>query len=100
MMAVPEEKRDVKDGVVQAGRWQARYDEIPRLVESASMKLIAAAISEAFSEAASAEQWKYGRIEGPRRCALLRAVAAVLWRAGLCWQLVFDAVQAIGSSRS
>jgi hypothetical protein len=37
--SVPEALRDVKDGVVQAGRWQSRYDDIPRAVSTARMKL-------------------------------------------------------------
>ena len=43
MEIVPVEKRDVKGGVSEAGRWQARVDEIPRLVSSATEKLDAEA---------------------------------------------------------
>ncbi|MBS7790082.1 DUF3987 domain-containing protein [Roseococcus sp. SDR] len=39
MNAVPPESRDLKDGSFQAGRWQARYDDIPRAVSSARAKL-------------------------------------------------------------
>lgn len=39
MQAVPEAIRDLKDGVAQAGRWQARYDDIPRAVRTARDKV-------------------------------------------------------------
>ena len=39
MQAVPEPARDDKEGTVQAGRWQARYDDIPRAVSTARGKL-------------------------------------------------------------
>jgi hypothetical protein len=39
MRAVPEEWRDRKDGKALPGRWQARYDGIPRAVSTARAKL-------------------------------------------------------------
>jgi hypothetical protein len=39
MDAVPADKRDVKDGVVQPLRWQARYDDIPRAVRTARTEI-------------------------------------------------------------
>ena len=39
MQAVPDAARDVKDGTAQPGRWQARYDDIPRAVSTARAKL-------------------------------------------------------------
>ncbi|WP_237214207.1 DUF3987 domain-containing protein [Falsiroseomonas oryziterrae] len=39
MLAVPERERDVKDGAPSPGRWQARFDGIPRAVSSARAKL-------------------------------------------------------------
>ena len=39
MDAVPGEVRDLKDGVAQPGRWQARFDDIARTVRSARAKL-------------------------------------------------------------
>jgi RecA-family ATPase len=38
MLAVPESIRDMKDGTIQPGRWQARYDDIPRAVRTAREK--------------------------------------------------------------
>lgn len=42
MEAVPVEKRDLKDGVVHPNRWESRYQDIPRAVSTARMKLGAA----------------------------------------------------------
>lgn len=42
MLAVPLDVRDLKGGVAQPGRWQARYTDIPRLVSSAIEKARAA----------------------------------------------------------
>jgi len=42
MLAVPDAGRDSKDGTVQRGRWQSRYDDIPRAVSTARAKLGAA----------------------------------------------------------
>jgi len=39
MEAVPEATRDVKAGAVEPGRWQSRYDDIPRAVSSARAKV-------------------------------------------------------------
>ena len=39
MLAVPEAERDLKDGMFQAGRWQARFDSISRAVSTARAKL-------------------------------------------------------------
>ncbi|WP_431266933.1 hypothetical protein [Dankookia sp. P2] len=39
MLAVPEERRDLKDGTLQPGRWQSRYDDIPRAVSTARAKI-------------------------------------------------------------
>jgi RecA-family ATPase len=39
MQAVPDEQRDMKGGGVQPGRWQARYDDIPRAVTTARGRL-------------------------------------------------------------
>ena len=38
MLAIPEAERDLKDGDHQPGRWQARYDGIPRAVSTARAK--------------------------------------------------------------
>ena len=42
MEAAPAHLRDLKDGVIQLGRWQSRYDDIPRAVSTARMKMPAA----------------------------------------------------------
>lgn len=39
MQAVPSDRRDVKDGVSEPGRWQARYNDIPRAVSTGRAKL-------------------------------------------------------------
>jgi hypothetical protein len=39
LLAVPEPARDRKDGTVLPGRWQARYDDVPRAVSTAAAKL-------------------------------------------------------------
>jgi hypothetical protein len=39
MLAVPEGERDAKDGAPCPGRWQARFDDIPRAVSSARAKI-------------------------------------------------------------
>ncbi|WP_372624324.1 DUF3987 domain-containing protein [Falsiroseomonas sp.] len=39
MEAVPEERRDLKDGVMHAGRWVSRYQDIPRAVSTARLEL-------------------------------------------------------------
>jgi hypothetical protein len=39
MTAVPPAIRDLKDGVAQHGRWQARYDDIPRAVSTARLEI-------------------------------------------------------------
>ena len=38
MLAVPTGIRNMKEGAVQTGRWQARYDDIPRMVSTARAK--------------------------------------------------------------
>ena len=38
MLAVPEAIRDIKDGTHHPGRWQARFDDIPRAVRTAREK--------------------------------------------------------------
>ncbi len=43
MLAVPEASRDMKDDTAQPGRWQARFDDIPRAVRTAREKIGAAA---------------------------------------------------------
>ena len=39
MLAVPVEQRDIAGGVMQPGRWQARFDDIPRAVQTARAKI-------------------------------------------------------------
>lgn len=39
MLAVPVAERDLKDGKPEPGRWQARFDDIPRAVSTARAKL-------------------------------------------------------------
>ncbi len=39
MLAVPVEQRDTANGVMQAGRWQARFHDIPRAVSTARAKI-------------------------------------------------------------
>ncbi|WP_207018316.1 DUF3987 domain-containing protein [Roseococcus suduntuyensis] len=39
MLAVPIAQRDLKDGTPEPGRWQSRYDDIPRAVATARAKL-------------------------------------------------------------
>jgi hypothetical protein len=39
MLAVDHADRDMKDGAIQPGRWQARFDDIPRAVRTARMKI-------------------------------------------------------------
>ncbi|EFH10530.1 AAA family ATPase [Teichococcus cervicalis] len=39
MNSVPPDIREVKGGIFQAGRWQSRYDDIPRAVSTAREKL-------------------------------------------------------------
>jgi P4 family phage/plasmid primase-like protien len=41
--AVPEDRRDVKDGAPQPWRWRSRYDDVPRIVASARGKMNGAA---------------------------------------------------------
>lgn len=38
MQAIPAADRDMKDGVAQPGRWQSRYDDVPRAVSTARAK--------------------------------------------------------------
>lgn len=38
MQAIPPTERDMKDGVEQPGRWQSRYDDVPRAVSTARAK--------------------------------------------------------------
>jgi hypothetical protein len=40
LLAVPEPARDTKDGTIIPGRWQARYDDVPRAVSTAAAKLL------------------------------------------------------------
>lgn len=47
MQAVPEAQRDLKEGGMEPGRWQARYNDIPRAVSTARGKLGAPAAVEA-----------------------------------------------------
>jgi hypothetical protein len=39
MLAVPQEIRDLKDGLNEVGRWKSRFDDIPRAVRTARGKL-------------------------------------------------------------
>jgi len=39
MQAIPAAERNMKEGIAQPGRWQARYDGIPRAVSTARSKL-------------------------------------------------------------
>jgi hypothetical protein len=39
MQAVPEAKRDLKDGTALPGRWLLRYDDIPRAISTARAKI-------------------------------------------------------------
>jgi len=39
LLAIPEATRDMKDGASQPGRWQSRYDDIPRAVSTARAKI-------------------------------------------------------------
>ena len=39
MLAIPEVERDIKDGLLLPGRWQSRFDDIPRAVSSARVKI-------------------------------------------------------------
>jgi hypothetical protein len=39
LLAVPEAQRDIKDGSTVLGRWQARFDDVPRAVTTACRKL-------------------------------------------------------------
>ena len=59
MHGVPKAIRDTKDGIVQADRWQARYDDIPRAVSTAR----AAIDSEAKSKADEVATHAITRIE-------------------------------------
>lgn len=43
MAAVPQERRDTKDGLLHSGRWQSRYDDIPRAVSTARREIDEAA---------------------------------------------------------
>ncbi len=38
LQAIPPAERDMKDGVEQQGRWQSRYDDVPRAVATARAK--------------------------------------------------------------
>lgn len=38
MQAIPPAERDIKDGMEQPGRWQSRYDDVPRAVSTARAK--------------------------------------------------------------
>ncbi len=39
LLAIPEPARDMKDGAAQPGRWQSRYDDVPRAVSTARAKI-------------------------------------------------------------
>lgn len=39
LLAVPDPVRDIKEGTTIAGRWQARFDDVPRAVSTATAKL-------------------------------------------------------------
>lgn len=56
--AVPAATRDLKDGVTHEGRWQARYDDIPRTVQTARAK-----IDEATAQARHADQFSADAIQ-------------------------------------
>jgi hypothetical protein len=49
MQGVPAAVRDAKDGAIQEGRWQSRYDDIPRAVSTARAE-IGNAASRAFEQ--------------------------------------------------
>ena len=57
MLAVPDEARDAKGGTTFPGRWQARYDEIPRAVQTARQKLGPTAANEATADTSSVGVW-------------------------------------------
>lgn len=54
MQAVPLAVRDIKDGTLQPGRWQARYDDIPRAVATARTKLGSPQVGEGQSDGCGA----------------------------------------------
>ncbi len=62
MQGVPEALRDTKDGVIQKGRWQARYDDIPRAVSTARLEIDtdgkAKANEEAFAGVSAIERYR------------------------------------------
>jgi len=39
LLAIPEAARDMKEGTAQPGRWQSRYDDVPRAVRTARAKI-------------------------------------------------------------
>ncbi|MGK7870970.1 DUF3987 domain-containing protein [Falsiroseomonas sp. E2-1-a20] len=57
MQAVPESERDLKDGTAQPGRWQARYDDIPRAVSTARAKIGERPAAEPGKPVASGGEW-------------------------------------------
>ena len=40
MLAVPDHLRDLKNSATQDGRWQSRYDDIPRAISTARAKIV------------------------------------------------------------
>jgi hypothetical protein len=62
MQGVPEALRDNKDGIIQKGRWQARYDDIPRAVSTARLEIDtegkAKANQEAFAGVSAIERYR------------------------------------------
>lgn len=57
MDAVPESIRDVKNGTAEPGRWQSRYDDIPRAVSTARAKLGTAAREGAAEDDEWEDEW-------------------------------------------
>lgn len=57
LLAVPEAVRDIKDGSVVPGRWQARFDDVPRAVSTAEAKLASDLQTAAASAAPGEDDW-------------------------------------------
>ncbi|MDB5318321.1 MAG: hypothetical protein JWO24_4165 [Rhodospirillales bacterium] len=62
--AVPEAIRDIKDGVHQEARWQARYDDLPRAVRTARAKIGTEESSATADDEFSADGIKRFRLDG------------------------------------
>jgi hypothetical protein len=81
MQGVPEALRDTKDGIIRTGRWQARYDNIPRAVCTARLEIDtedkAKANEDAFAGVSGIERYRldaYTQGDPPHQPFLLQSL--------------------------